>query len=469
MNNSKSNKVLLTIIGALLFLHPLGAQTNVAPVSLQQFLNNMQSNYELLKSQGSLVQARQAEKTAVTYKRLPHFNTMFQAAVSSNNNLQGTYQSYGMIPSITGGTRAKSDLNAISGDVAFAGLNWEAVNFGEYKAREDVAKLNLLVQSNEFASTRYDLNGIASAYYLELIRQFELQNIEQDNVTRLQQLKVSIDAMVNSGLRPGVDSMVAGAELSRSKVGMYQAQKNLAQIRVQLSTLTGLSANVLMPDTNDETKLLKDGVAYVFTSVIDTVHHPYINLYSSLYDLGRSKFKLENKSYYPRIWFDANGWVKGSSVSYNDQYNSNLLDGYAPGRFNYFVGLTLTYDIMNIVHKRLNASVARFEADAAYHQLQNEKAALNDEVQRALIEKDFQTNKLFETGNQLESASSAYSQQLGLYKSGLSSVIELNTALSYYITAQKDYLDARVGLMKSVLNYSLVTNSFNTLVQTLKL
>ena len=445
--------------------YPVKAQQ---PLSLQQLLKSMSDNYELLKREGSLVQSTQAALTATKFERLPRFNTMLQASVASNNNLQGTYEGYGVIPSITGGTRANSDLSAVSGDVAFAGLNWEATNFGAYKARIDVAKFNLSVQSNQLASVQYNLDGIVSAYYLELIRQYELRNIEQDNVTRLQQLKVSIGALVSSGTRPGVDSMIAAAELSKSLVGMYQAQKNLAQVQVELSTLTGLSAKALLPDTLDETHLLKDGVAFVFSSAIDTLHHPFINLYSSLYDLKRAKFKLEGKSYYPKLWLDANGWVKGSSISYNDQYN-NLLEGYSPNRWNYFVGLTLTYDIMNIARRRINQPVAKFEADAAYHQLQNEKANLNDEVQQALIEKDFQLNKLLETEHELSSASSAYSQQMGLYKSGLSSVIDLNIALSYYITAQKDYLDAKVGLMKSVLNYSLVTNSFTALVQTLKL
>ena len=438
------------------------------PLSLQQLLKATSENYELLKREGSLVQSTQAALTATKFERLPRFNTMLQASVASNNNLQGTYEGYGVLPSITGGTRQNSDLSAVSGDVAFAGLNWEAVNFGAYKARVDVAKFNLSVQTNQLASVQYNLDGIVSSYYLELIRQYELQNIEQDNVTRLRQLKLSIGALVSSGTRPGVDSMIAAAELSKSLVGMYQAQKNLAEVQVELSTLTGLSAKTLLPDTLDESHLLKDGVAFVFASAIDTLHHPYIDLYSSLYDLKRSKFKLESKSYYPKLWLDANGWVKGSSISYNDQYN-NLLEGYSPNRWNYFVGLTLTYDIMNIARKRLNQPVAKFEADAAYHQLQNEKANLNDEVQRALIEKDFQLNKLLETEHELSSASSAYNQQMGLYKSGLSSVIDLNIALSYYITAQKDYLDAKVGLMKSVLNYSLVTNSFTALVQTLKL
>ena len=394
---------------------------------------------------------------------------MLQASVSSDNNIEGAYQSYGLIPSLVGGSRNSSDLNAISGDEVMAGLNWEAVNFGAYKAREGVAKSNLQVQTNQLASTSYDLNNMASAYYLELLRQFELQKIEQDNVSRLQQLKASVGALVGSGTRPGVDSMIANAELSRSVVGFHQAQKNLAQTQVQLSTLTGLPSAQLQPDTGIETRLLLEGPAYAFASVVDTLHHPYINLYSSMYDLSKSKLKLEKSNYYPKIFVDADAWMRGSSLSNSDVYGSNLLTGYAPSRFNYLVALTFTYDIFNIIHKHLNSAVSRFESEAAYHQLQNEKVQLNDEVQKAFIEKDFQLGRLSETANQLKSAASAYNQQLSLYNSGLSSLIDLNTALSYYIVAQKDYVDAKVGLMKSIINYSLVTNSFAGLVQTLKL
>ena len=464
-------KKLRCLVLGLIWLEfiPVSAQQTGSLLSLQQLLNSMQSNYDLIKYQSSLVQARQAEKKAVTYNRLPRFNTMLQAGISSDNNVEGAYQSYGLIPSLVGGSRLANNLSAISNDEVMAGLNWEAVNFGAYKAREGVAKSNLQVQTNQLASTSYELNGMASAYYLELMRQFELQKIEQDNVNRLQQLKTSIGALVGSGTRPGVDSMIANAELSRSLVGYHEAQKNFAQTQVQLSTLTGLTFNALQPDTGVEGRLLNEGPAYAFSSVVDTLHHPYINLYSSMYDLSKSRLKLEKSNYYPKIFVDADAWMRGSSLSNADVYNNNLGDGFAPSRFNYMFALTFTYDIFNIVHKHLNSAVSRFESEAAYHQLQNEKVQLNDEVQKALLEKDFQLGRLSETANQLKSAGAAYNQQLSLYNSGLSSLIDLNTALTYYINAQKDYVDAKVGLMKSILNYSLVTNSFTGLVQTLKL
>ena len=460
---------LLIVICSLVLFKPALAQTTNGSMSLQDLLNNMQSNYELLKYQGSLVKASEAQKKAVSYDRLPHLNTMLQATVNSVNNQEGAYQSYGVIPSIISGVRAQSNLGAVSGDAAFAGLNWEAVNFGAYKANENLAKQNMLVQMNTLASTQYDVDGYAAAYYIELVRQFQLQTVQQDNVNRLQQLKTTIGALVNSGVRPGVDSSVASAELSKSIVGLYQVQKNLAQTKVRLSTLTGLSTGQLNADTSAVNKVNSDGMNLVFNAVADTVHHPYITLFTSIYDRSKARLQLENKSYYPKVFVDADAWVRGSSLSGTDQYNSDLLQGYQPNRFNYLVGLTMTYDIFNVAHKRLNSSVYRYEMDAAYHQLQNEKVNLNSDVQQALLEKDFEYNRLVETKHELDEAATAYNQQLSLYKNGLSSIIELNTALDYYIQAQKDYVEANVGLMKSVINYSLVTNTFTALVQNLKL
>jgi len=469
MNAFKRKGVLLIVIGSLVLFKPAGAQTTTGSISLQDLLNNMQSNYELLKYQGSLVKASQAQKKATSFDRLPHLNTMLQATVNSVNNQEGAYQSYGVIPSVVSGVRNQSNLGAVAGDAAFAGLNWEAVNFGEYKANENLAKSNLLVQMNTLASTQYDVNGFAAAYYIELIRQYQLQNVQQDNVSRLQQLKTIINALVNSGVRPGVDSSVAAAELSKSIIGLYQVQKNLAQTKVQLSTLTGLSTGQLSADTTAINRVNTDGVNFVFNTTADTVHHPYINLFTSIYDRSKARLQLENKSYYPKVFVDADAWVRGSSVNGSDEYNTDLLQGYQPNRFNYLVGLTLTYDIFNIAHKRLNSSIYKYEMDAAYHQLENEKINLNSDVQQALLEKDFEFNRLIETRHQLDEAATAYKEQLSLYTNGLSSIIELNTALDYYIQAQKDYVEANVGLMRSVINYSLVTNTFAALVQTLKL
>ncbi|HWB64300.1 MAG TPA: TolC family protein, partial [Chitinophagales bacterium] len=260
----------------------------------------------------------------------------------------------------------------------------------------------------------------------------------------------------------------AASELSKARVDYYEAQKNLAQVQVQLNELTGLPATQLVVDTNAEQVIMHEGAAYALATEADTSHHPYITLSSSVYDLSNARLKLEKSSYYPKLFVNVDAWARGSSLSNTDHFG-DIYTGYEPSRFNYLASLTLTYDIFNIARKHFNSAPYRFQAEAAYHALQNEKDDLKNAISRAQIETDFEAKRAKETQNELSAAANAYTQQLSLYNSGLSSIIELNTALRYYIQAQRDYLEAKTGYMKSIINYSLAANSFNGMVQTLKL
>jgi adhesin transport system outer membrane protein len=439
-----------------------------AHISLQALLQSLASNNDLLQSYASQVQAKKAAVKQAAADRIPQLNTIYQGTVGTDNNVSGPYLSMGILPSVTSGVRAYSDLSAASGNTALVGVNWEAVNFGGYKAEKDFAKSDLAVQNDILARSQYDLSGLAAAYYLEIIKQYELELINQDNVLRLQQLLTSVNSLVTNGIRPGVDTAIASAELSKSLISLYESQKVLAQTQVQIATLTRLPPATIVVDTAAEAKLIYSGEAFALHAVIDTQHHPDIVFYSSLYDLSRAQINLDKNRFYPRIFLDADATSRASSLNSADDYG-NLSQGFVPQRFDYFIGLTLTYDIMNIVHKRLATNISRYQAEASAHRLQQAKDDINNSFQQALLESNYQLKRLDETGRELHSATLAYRQQANLYQNGLSSIIDLDIALSYYIQAQRDYTDAKVSYMRSVLNYALVTNTFNTLVQTLNL
>ncbi len=438
-------------------------------VTLQGLIAGMSSNNDMVKYYASLVQSRQAAVTSAKYERLPNINTLYQVTLGSANNVQGGYLAMGVIPSVSGGRRSYNNFDPQSGNTALAGIDWEVTNFGGFQARTDLARSNLSVQNNMLAKGTYDLQGIAAAYYVELMRQYELQQIDQDNVDRLQQLLTSINSLVVNGIRPGVDSAIASAEISKSRVALYEAQKNFDQLQVQLSTLTGLPIAQLQPDTTAGDRLLQAAPSFMLGAAVDTQHHPDLQYYSALTDLSRSRLNLERKRYYPRLMLDADVWTRASSLSNTDVYNKDLSQGYIPQRMNYFVGLTLAYDLMNIARKHINATIYKYDVEASQHRLDQERRDLNNELQRARIETDYQLRRLGETERQMHAADVAFGQQSNLYRNGLSSVIDLNLALSYSIQARKDYLDSKAGYMRSVLNYALVTNSFSNMVQTLKL
>jgi adhesin transport system outer membrane protein len=437
-------------------------------ITLRALLNSLSTNNDLLKAYSSQVQARQAAVKVAAADRIPQLNTIYQGTIGSDNNVSGPYFSMGILPSVTSGVRSYSDLSAASGNTALVGVNWEAINFGRYKAEKDLAKADLTVQNDMLTRSQYDLSGLAAAYYLEILRQYELELINEDNVNRLQQLLTSVNSLVVNGIRPGVDTAIASAELSKSLIGLYESQKTLAQTQVQISNLTHLAPPAIVADTAAEAKIIKQGEAFAANAVVDTLHHPDIVYYSSLYDQSRAQLKLDKNRFYPRVFLDADAWSRGSSLNSLGDYD-NLGAGFYPQRLDYFLGLTFTYDIMNIVHKRLASNVSKYQSEASAHQLQQAKDDINQSYQQALLESNYQLKRLNETGHQLHSATLAYQQQGNLYQNGLSSIIDLDIALSYFIQARKDYADAKISYMRSVLNYSLVTNSFNSLVQTLNL
>jgi adhesin transport system outer membrane protein len=458
---TKRFAIVVTLIS---FTISLQAQT----ITLQSILKSLSSNNDLLKSYGSQVQAKQAGVKVAAADRIPQLNTIYQGSIGTDNNVSGPYLSMGILPSVTGGVRSYSDEGAVSGNTALVGVNWEAINFGRYKAEKDLAKADLTVQNDILSRSQYDLSGLAAAYYLEILRQYELELINQDNVNRLQQLLTSVSSLVVNGIRPGVDTSLASAELSKSLIGLYESQKTLAQTQVQIFNLTHLAPATILVDTAVEAKIIDQGESFALNAVVDTLHHPDIVYYSSLYDLSRAQLKLDKNRFYPKIFLDADAWTRGSSLNSLGAYN-NLDEGFYPQRFDYFIGLTLTYDIMNIVHKKLVSNVSKYQSEASAHQLQQAKDNINESYQQALLESNYELKRLNETGHQLNSATLAYQQQANLYQNGLSSVIDLDVALSYFIQARKDYTDAKISYMRSVLNYSLVTNSFNSLVQTLNL
>ena len=468
MNSIISRLCFLIAVGMLFLPRPAGAQNSATTLTLQTLLNGMQSNYEFLKYQKSLVDEKQAHNKTVAFERLPNLKTAYEINVGSDNSIPGSYYTYGLIPTVNGGTRIAENLNPEAGSIAVAGLEWEAVNFGGYKSRLDVARSELDVQKNAYGKSENDLFGIASYLYLELLQQYQLTVIQQDNVSRLEQLKRSIDALVVSGVRPGVDSTVASAELSKSKIILLQARKDFVQLQQKLANLSGITADLIIPDTSSAGKLTVEGLAWTLTSPVDTAHHPTINFYNSLYRLSQFKYKADKNSYYPKIMLNASVWSRASSVSYNDKYDAGMVSGFVPSRWNYLTAISLSYDIFNIARKRLKMGEDKYETEASLHRLNDEKGKLQSVISEMNTEKDFQINRLNETQRQLNAASAAYLQQVSLYQSGLSSFLDVSTTLNYYIQARRDFVNSRVGVMHSVIDYALATNSFNSLLQTLK-
>jgi outer membrane protein TolC len=136
-------------------------------------------------------------------------------------------------------------------------------------------------------------------------------------------------------------------------------------------------------------------------------------------------------------------------------------------RSNYLVGIGITYNLFDIKHKQLQLHTQKLASDFALKKLKEQQVFLESSSDRASLEFNTALQRLREIPHQLRAAEAAYRQKLSLYKSGLSDMIELNTALSLLYRAETDYATAKYTFCRALFQRSVAQNKVDTFLKSL--
>jgi adhesin transport system outer membrane protein len=396
---------------------------------------------------------------------LPDLNLNYQADIGSSNNLTGPYFGFGVIPSSSGGIHSTNVSTAMSDNLGIAELNWEVYNFGKYGAQNKVANSDVTVQQNQYAQSKYDLRAYTISNYLQLLRLQDLLGIQYRNVDRTQQILRSIMSLAKSGVRAGVDTSIAQAELSKARLNYIEVENQLKQVQLQLSSVSGFPYQSILPDTTIEATLINQPGAYLFP--VDTTNHPLINYYRSVYQNNLQREDLVKKMYNPKISFLAAGWGRASSVDYAGQYNS-LSSGYGYQRGNYLVGVGISYNLFDLRRRQLKLRTQQASTDYSLKKLQEQQQLLDVSANQADVEMETAINRLKEIPKQLKAANDSYRQNLSLYKNGLSDIITLDAALNILYRAETDYMQAKYDYSSALFQKAITENQVNAVLNLLK-
>ncbi|MGZ3814120.1 MAG: TolC family protein, partial [Mucilaginibacter sp.] len=266
----------LYIILLLLISVSVSAQQ---PVTLKQLLNQADKNAPALITDSSAIRIRQAQATEIRNSWLPNLKLNYQADIGTNNNVAGPYFGFGIIPSDSRGVRTVSNTTALSANVGVASLDWEIYNFGSYGAQNRVARSNIQVEQNSYAQSKYQIEAYTIGNYLLLMNLQEYLNIQASNIKRNQEILRSIRSLTKSGVRAGVDTSIANAELSKARLNYIELNNQLQQVQLQLSTVSGLPYQSIIADTLIADQLINAPFGQLGA---DTAGHPLINYYQSL-------------------------------------------------------------------------------------------------------------------------------------------------------------------------------------------
>ena len=422
---------------------------NAQTLDLYDAVNKAIINYPLLQQRQAEISAGRAHVNTVNGNRLPSLVLQDQLNMGTNNAIAGPYFSLGMVPSTPGGnSNLAANSNPSPGNVAISFLQWELYNFGYYRAQRTQAESQLAVNEANLGSDKYLLTESIISLYLDWLKKYRLLQIQQQNMQRAQLILTAIRANVLSGLKPGVDSSTASAAYSDARIAYLQALDEYTYDKIAMSSYTGVNTNDILPDTAFITTALLQNPSLIQIADSAPAGHPLLNVYQKQYEQQLADNNIISKKYMPRLGLDGAAWVRNSGISYAGVYPESPSDGMPYSKYNYLLGLTLTYNLFDLKHRHDQLIEGRYTAQAKQNALQTQRLALNQMVQQANARYLTTLEKLKEIPVQLYSARQAYGQQVALYRSGLNTLIEVTNAQYALLQAETIYVITQDELLQ---------------------
>ncbi|MBS7565368.1 TolC family protein [Mucilaginibacter sp. Bleaf8] len=449
----------------LLATGSLYAQTPDKSITLKDLLKQVSQNAPTLLSDSSAVLIREAQARETGYNWLPNLKLNYQVNLGTNNNVGGPYFGFGMVPSNNRGVRDESNTTAVLANLGIAAFDMEIYNFGAYKAQNKVADAEVAVQQRQFETSKYNLQAYTIDNYLQLMRLQEYLTVQMRNIERNQEIRRSIRALAKSGIRAGVDTSIAEAELSKSRLNYIELKNQAEQIRLKLSAISGMPSQAIIADTAAENKLFNQSAeSRLFYA--DTTNHPVIRYYQSLYENSLQREELVKKSYNPKISLQAAAWGRAASLDANNNFTS-LRNGWGFQRENYLVGLGITYNLFDLKRRQLKLNTQKITSQYTRTKLNEQKVLLAASATQADANVSTAMERLQEIPKQLKAANAAYRQKFSLYKSGLTDIIELNAALALLYRAEIDFISAKFSYTQALFQKAVTENQVNTVINLL--
>ncbi len=461
-NSLTGGRILYTFIIILLSSASVFSQNAVLSLSA---LNDSADHYlpRLLEKQ-SLVNSAVAAVVETRHEFLPAIRFNDQVNLGSDNSAAGSYFPYGIVPSTSSGVRAANDYQAASGNLAILYGEYDLVDFGYKNARIDYAKSGQVLSQSDLQREMYILHGrICRAFFNLMISEARMR-VEKETVKRYDTIFSVINALTTSGIKPGSDSSLAKAELSKSRINYNQLTELSSNYREEISYLTGVSPAMILPDTD---LMMTGRRKNIQNAATDSSLNPLIDYYANVSKLYLSNQRLISKSYLPKIYLTAASWARGSSIAYNDQYQS-VNNGLGYQRFNYMAGLAFQYDLFNGLHKKDRLKTFGFEKEAADLELKQQQISLASAGRQAQNSIDIAERNLLELPIQYQAAVDTYNQKIAQYKAGIITLIDLTNAAFVLDRSLNDYAETTGRWYLAQLDKAIATGQLAAFIKSIQ-
>ncbi|MBI1770510.1 MAG: TolC family protein [Bacteroidetes bacterium] len=326
-------------------------------------MKRAETNYPLLKAKKFDVQARKDMVSYTKSSALPSLDAAYQLNYATYNNITGMATGQNFV-AISGPPSATNNYNGVFGSVGGLLLNWEPFTFGQRKAKIESAKAYQIYQEADESQEIFQHQIRTANAYLDVVLTNELVKVYSKNLERAEDNARIIKSLTRSDLRPGTDTSLFNAELSRAKIELLTFEKLRETQKVLLSEMLGATDYNYNVDSSFCTTLPK----LIVTSDSVTKEHPLITLSKSRIAINQSEETSLARSLNPKLSFWGTGNARGSGIRYDGFVNSS--DGLSFSRYNYGAGLVLSVPLLRF-------TTVRHQVRAQSALIQSEKEKMN--------------------------------------------------------------------------------------------
>jgi outer membrane protein len=421
--------------------------------SLKELLTRAEQNYPLLKAKRF---ESTAKAQAVSYAKslvIPSLDAGYQVNYATYNNITGMATAQYFVP-ISGPPSSSNSSDAVLGTAGGLLLNWDVFTFGQRSSKIQSAKASLEAQQADEQNEIFQHRVKVANAYLDLMMTYELINAYHKNLERAEDNLRIVRSLSSSGLRPGVDTALFQAELSRARIDLINYENLRERLALEFAELLGDNRfGSIPPDSSffDKLPMLPDSISEIV--------HPALQLSNAKIKAVESDRISLQRSLLPKLSLWGTAYGRGSGIRYDGYINSE--DGLSFSRYNYGAGLVLSVPLLQFARTRYQirsqASLTKAEEERSnFTKLELEKQARLAEVTFANAIKIANETPVFRSASDY-----AYRGLLSRYNSGLVSYTDVVQAQYALVKAESELAKAHIEAWKALLFKAAVNGNID--------
>ncbi len=419
------------------------------PMTIARAVQQAVDQYPTLRVNEEQIKAAAAGVQLSRLAYLPKADAIAQVNRATRNNVYGMVLQQQVISPISGPPLAANAGTNVWGTAVGFLVSWEPFDFGLRAATVGVSVAGQRRAEAGLKRTRFEVAAMAADAYLTLLAAEQALESARAGRARVEAIEVVVRGLVDSGLRPGGDLSRIRAEGVAAENQVIQARATVQIAQTSLAQLLNLPVS--------EVKVSKQHFLDMPTARAasgDLNAHPVLLEQRVAREESDARLKVLQRSYYPKFNTQATMYARGTGAN-PDFTTGGLASGLGPNIYNWGIGFTMTYSLMDLpglrVRKEIESARGRME-QARHEQLLRD---LETQRMKAEVQLGAAEQVAGNTPALAGAAREARAQAAARYQAGLSSITELADAERVLIAAEIDDSLARLGSWRAQLGLAI--------------